>query len=152
MRDGWSAPRNGRFTPGKDPVPHCTGGWVGSRAGCGKSRPPPGFDPRTIQPVASRYTDWATPTTFNTNGMCISTDNTNNMMTFMTLWHSYHTHLKEGGRCQFFPELSVNYLTYQEVILPRRPPRVTASESKLKDRAAPHRNWFVTRYNGGCSI
>jgi hypothetical protein len=29
---------------------------------CGKSRPPPpGFDPRTVQPVASRYTDWATP-------------------------------------------------------------------------------------------
>ena len=24
---------------------------------CGKSRPPPGFDPRTVQPVASRYTD-----------------------------------------------------------------------------------------------
>jgi hypothetical protein len=25
--------------------------------GCGKSRPPPGFGPRTVQPVASRYTD-----------------------------------------------------------------------------------------------
>ena len=24
------------------------------------SPPPPGFDPRTVQPVASRYTDWAT--------------------------------------------------------------------------------------------
>ena len=24
--------------------------------GCGKSRPPPGFDPRTLQPMASRYT------------------------------------------------------------------------------------------------
>ena len=24
---------------------------------CGKSRPPLGFDPRTVQPVASRYTD-----------------------------------------------------------------------------------------------
>jgi hypothetical protein len=39
---------------------HCTGGWVGPRAGldvCEKSRPPPGFDPRTVQPVASRYTD-----------------------------------------------------------------------------------------------
>jgi hypothetical protein len=23
--------------------------------------PPPGFDPQTIQPVASRYTDWAIP-------------------------------------------------------------------------------------------
>ena len=27
---------------------------------CGKSRPPPGFDPRTVQLVASRYTDYAT--------------------------------------------------------------------------------------------
>jgi hypothetical protein len=38
----------------------CTGGWVGPRAGLdggGKSRSPPGFDPRTAQPVASRYTD-----------------------------------------------------------------------------------------------
>ena len=25
---------------------------------CGKSRPRPGFDPRTIQPVAIRYTDY----------------------------------------------------------------------------------------------
>ena len=38
---------------------------MGTRAGldkCGKSRPPPppGFDPRTVQPVASRYTDYAT--------------------------------------------------------------------------------------------
>jgi hypothetical protein len=44
---------------------HCVGGWVGPRTGldgCGKSRPPPpGFDPRTVQPVASPYTDWAIP-------------------------------------------------------------------------------------------
>ena len=36
------------------------GGLVGPRAGldgCGKYRPPPGTDPRTVQPVASRYTD-----------------------------------------------------------------------------------------------
>ena len=26
-----------------------------------KIPPPPGFDPRNIQPVASRYTDWAIP-------------------------------------------------------------------------------------------
>jgi hypothetical protein len=28
---------------------------------CGKSRPPPGFDPRTVQPVTSHYTDCAIP-------------------------------------------------------------------------------------------
>jgi hypothetical protein len=42
----------------------CVGGWVSPRAGldgCGKSRPPPGFDPRTVQPLASRYTVYAIP-------------------------------------------------------------------------------------------
>jgi hypothetical protein len=39
------------------PDTHCIECWVGPRAGldgCGKSRPPPAFDPRTVQPVASR--------------------------------------------------------------------------------------------------
>ena len=60
----WSTPRSGRFTPRERPGTHCIGGWVDPRAGldvCGKARPPPGFDPRTVQPVASRYTDWAIP-------------------------------------------------------------------------------------------
>jgi hypothetical protein len=47
---------------GKRPSTHCIGGWVDPRAsldGCGKSRPLPrsGFDLRTVQHVASRYTD-----------------------------------------------------------------------------------------------
>jgi hypothetical protein len=49
--------------PRERPGTHCTGGWVGPRASldrCGNSRPPPGFDPRTVHPVASRYTDKAT--------------------------------------------------------------------------------------------
>jgi hypothetical protein len=29
--------------------------------GCGKSRPPPGFDPRTVKHVVSRHTDRVTP-------------------------------------------------------------------------------------------
>ena len=60
---GWSTSHPGRSTPRKDRT-HCTGGWVGPRAGlgrCGKHFPPPGFDPRTVQPVASRYTDWTIP-------------------------------------------------------------------------------------------
>ena len=35
---------------------------MGRRAGlegCGKILFPPGFDPRTVEPVASRYTDYA---------------------------------------------------------------------------------------------
>jgi hypothetical protein len=41
---------------------HCIGDWEGPRAGldgCGKISPLPGFDPRTAQPVASPYTDYA---------------------------------------------------------------------------------------------
>ena len=30
--------------------------WTGA-----ENLPTPGFDPRTVQPVASSYTDWATP-------------------------------------------------------------------------------------------
>jgi hypothetical protein len=46
--------------PRKGPGSQCTGGWVGPRAGldrCGKSRSHMDFDPLTVQPVASRYTD-----------------------------------------------------------------------------------------------
>ena len=46
--------------PQERPGTHCTGGWVGHKAGldgCGKISLSPGLDPRTVQPVASRYTD-----------------------------------------------------------------------------------------------
>jgi hypothetical protein len=36
------------------------GGVQDRSGGCGKSRHPPGFDPRTVQLVASCYTDYAT--------------------------------------------------------------------------------------------
>ena len=63
-RRGWvvsSTPRP-HFTPGKRPSTHFIGGWVGPRAGLDgrKISSPPGFNPRTVQPVVSRYTDWAT--------------------------------------------------------------------------------------------
>jgi hypothetical protein len=59
-------PRPGRFTPGNDPVSIVEEtGWVGGPQGrSGRVRkisPPPGFDPRTVQPGASRYTDYAIP-------------------------------------------------------------------------------------------
>ena len=42
---------------------HCTGGRVGARTGLDVRRsscPDPGFDHRTVQPVASRCTVWTT--------------------------------------------------------------------------------------------
>ena len=50
---GWSAPRPGRFTPGKDPVPIVQeAGWDPGPVwtGAGNLAPQPGFDPRTVQP------------------------------------------------------------------------------------------------------
>ena len=46
--------------PGERHGTHCIGGWVGPRVGLDGMRkisPPPGFDPRTVQPAASHYTD-----------------------------------------------------------------------------------------------
>jgi len=51
------------FTPGKDPVPIVQEtGWVPGPVWTGAENlaPPLGFDRRTVQPVAGRYTDWAT--------------------------------------------------------------------------------------------
>jgi hypothetical protein len=45
--------------PRERPGTRCMGGWVGTRAdldGRGNSTPP-GFDPQTVKPVASLYTD-----------------------------------------------------------------------------------------------
>jgi len=52
---------------GKRPGTHCIGDWVGPRLWTGAENlapppPPLGFDPRTIQSEASRYTDRAIPT------------------------------------------------------------------------------------------
>ena len=45
-------------------------GWAPGRVG--KISPPPGFDPRTVPPVASRYTDYAIPahTIYSTYILC----------------------------------------------------------------------------------
>jgi hypothetical protein len=51
------------FTPGKEPVPIVQeAGWAPELVWIGEEKlTPPGFDPRTFQPVASRYTDYAIP-------------------------------------------------------------------------------------------
>jgi len=57
---GWSAPFPGRFYPRESyPVPIVQeSGWAPGRSGRVRIiSPPPGFDPRTFHPVASRYTD-----------------------------------------------------------------------------------------------
>jgi len=66
---GLSTPRSDRFTPGKTryPLYRRLGGHQGRSGRLRKISPPTGFDPRTVQPVASRYTDWAIPVRKVTN-------------------------------------------------------------------------------------
>jgi hypothetical protein len=55
----WSTPRPGRFTPDKELRYTLYSRLVGPQGPSGRMRvnsPPPGFDPRTVQKVASRYT------------------------------------------------------------------------------------------------
>jgi hypothetical protein len=50
--------------PGNRPRTYFIGGWAGPKAGLyryEKSHPPLGFDHRSVEPIASRYTDWAIP-------------------------------------------------------------------------------------------
>jgi hypothetical protein len=61
-RDGWLTPRPGRFNPGKEtryPLYRRLGGPQSRSGRVRKTLPPPVFDPRTVQPVASRRTDRA---------------------------------------------------------------------------------------------
>jgi hypothetical protein len=61
---GWWTVRAGRFTPGKEtryPLYRRLGGPQGRTGRVRKISPRPGFDPRTVQPVSSRYTDYAIP-------------------------------------------------------------------------------------------
>ena len=61
--DAWLTPNRGRFTPGKDAVPILRRlGGPQSRSGrVRKNSHTPGFEPMTVQPVASRYTDCVFP-------------------------------------------------------------------------------------------
>jgi hypothetical protein len=59
----WSTPRPGRFAQGNDPVTTVYESvWDPGPVWTGEENfAPPGFDPRTVQPVASLSTDWAIP-------------------------------------------------------------------------------------------
>ena len=61
---GRLTPHSGRFTPGKEtmfPLYRRLGGFQGRSERVRNNSPPPVFDPRAVQPVASFYTDYAIP-------------------------------------------------------------------------------------------
>jgi hypothetical protein len=62
-RGWWSTPISCRFTPQKVtryPLPRRLGGLQDLPERVRKISPSPGFEPRTIHPVASRYNDYLT--------------------------------------------------------------------------------------------
>jgi hypothetical protein len=61
---GWLMSSPGRFNPWKEtryPSYRRLGGSQGRSVQVRKISPPPGFDPRTVRPIASLYTDYAIP-------------------------------------------------------------------------------------------
>ena len=80
---GWSTPRPGRFTPGKETRYPFYGRLSRRQVRSGRVRkisPPLGFDPRIVQSIASGNTVWAIPAHNMTNGLLIF------KMHFVFLW------------------------------------------------------------------
>ena len=64
----WETPRPGRFISGKE-IRYAWYRRLGGHQKCGEEKiscHPPGFEPQTVQPLASRYTDNAVPALFQT--------------------------------------------------------------------------------------
>jgi len=77
--------------PGKTryPLYRRLGGPQGRLGQVRKISPPPGFEPRTVQPVAIRYTDWATrPTIMGGSVLTITTHlNVQAVWCVLVWWH-----------------------------------------------------------------
>jgi hypothetical protein len=95
---------------------HCIGGWVGPRAGIDrfvKSRPPPAFDPRTVQPVASRYTDYDTRPASSWMHKTLYFNTFQNKLRNLTFIHDYLVNVQLQRRNLYFrgsPNLKTNSL------------------------------------------
>jgi hypothetical protein len=78
--------------------------------GCGKSCTLPGYDPRTAQPVASRYTDWAVPVHLiksKRNLSLLRCSNSNLKFTKLLILHKHNGQCKGHGWGQtVFSEVS----------------------------------------------
>ena len=86
---GWSTPRPGRFTPRKEtryPLYRRLGGPQGRSGQLQKISPLPGFDPRTVQPVVSRYTDSAIPARERYRGKLHDKTNMQNITNYVLLY------------------------------------------------------------------
>jgi hypothetical protein len=98
-------PRPGRFTLWKDPVRivyKYEAGWTPGPVWTGaENLASTGFDPWTVQPVASRYTDWAIPV---------------HRVTFNMTNYGGGTELQAGRSRVRFPTVSLEF--FNDIILP----------------------------------
>jgi hypothetical protein len=112
---GWSTSRPGRFTPWKqtgDPLYSRLGGSRAVLDECEKSRPPPRFDPRTVQPVASRYTDCSV--TWIHHCMSVPTIHTPNALMFIGL--PIFSRWKQNNSSGCYLNVSANSLTLTNAV------------------------------------
>jgi len=104
------------------------GGPQGRSGQVRKISPPPGFDPRTVQPIASRNSDWATrPTT-----ICINATKCYVIRTWpvLLLFCESQHHERTEGRCKF-PD--------RVFFFPPRIPSLPWTGFSSTDKFLPHR-------------
>jgi len=97
-RRGWGFSVSPRplFTPEKDPVPIVQeAGWApGPVWTARKISPPPGFDPWSVHPVTSRYTDYATRPNIMSVCVCIPA---------IVVWHENSIFSVQHYSCHLWP-------------------------------------------------
>ena len=110
--------------PQERPGTHCIGGWVGPQGRSGRVKkisPPPGFDPWTVHPIASRYTDWAIPSHF---GLCTCgyTCVFVHCITVSKLWLSLQRNIEADNDCRlscFDVQCPIYFSVVKRKLIPR---------------------------------
>jgi hypothetical protein len=108
----WSSPRPGRCTAVKETRYPLRRRILGPQGQCGRVRktpPPLGFDPRTVQPVASRYTNWAIQACKTCIQMVSKCCWTNRIGLLQSIWRIWHS---EDGASWYIPTIKTNEMHY----------------------------------------
>jgi hypothetical protein len=105
------------FTPAKDPVPIVQqAGWApGPVWTAVENLAPPGFDPQTVQPVASHYTDYTTSLTYFQNLILICHAQLLSNIVFTkqlgyTIHHSVTENILQQNTCRFFSKTECYFI------------------------------------------
>ena len=104
---------------GKRPRTHCTGSWMSGKGRSGQMRKmssPLGFDPRTVQPVASWYTDYAILASASQYHTFTLIQNHYALKAGIIYEETFHTHQYfYGGPNLFIMNITANTCTFELV-------------------------------------